>query len=49
MDPVLTPVLAVHDELEVAPEQRVEPVGHPDAAIPIVGVFRGVSHRVEIR
>jgi hypothetical protein len=38
MDPVLTPVLAVHDELEVAPEQRVEPVGHPDAAIPIVGI-----------
>ena len=36
VDPVLTPVLAVDDELEVAAMQRVERVGHPDATVPIV-------------
>ena len=29
MDPVLAPVLAVRDELEVPPGQRMEPVRHP--------------------
>jgi len=38
MDPVLTPVLAVGDELEVAAGQRVERVRHPDAAEPIVRI-----------
>ena len=37
-DPVLTPVLAVLDELEVPPGQRVERVRHPDASVPIVRI-----------
>jgi hypothetical protein len=35
VDPVLAPVLAVRDELEVPPEQRMEPVRHPDTSVPI--------------
>ena len=37
-DPVLAPVLAVLDELEVPPGQRVERVCHPDALVPIVRI-----------
>ena len=36
VDPVLAPVLAVCDELEVPAGQRVERVRHPDAAVPIM-------------
>jgi hypothetical protein len=36
MDPVLTPVLPVRDELEVLAEQRMEPVPHPHTSIPII-------------
>ena len=36
MDPVLTPVVAVRDELEVPAEQRVEPVRHPHTSVPII-------------
>ena len=35
VDPVLTPVLAVLDELEVPAGQRVERVRHPDTKVPI--------------
>jgi hypothetical protein len=35
VDPVLTPVLAVLDELEVAAGQRVERVRNPNAKVPI--------------
>jgi len=35
VDPVLAPVLAVGDELEVPAIQRVERVRHPDATVPI--------------
>ena len=35
VDPVLTPVLPVRDELEVPAGQRVERVRHPDAPVPI--------------
>ena len=35
VDPVLAPVLAVRDELEVPAAQRVERVRHPDASVPI--------------
>jgi hypothetical protein len=38
VDPVLTPVLAVGDELEVLAGQRVERVGNPDAAVPITRI-----------
>ncbi len=38
VDPVLTPVLAAGDELEVPPGQRVERVRHPDAPVPIVRI-----------
>ena len=37
-DPVLTPVLAVLDELEVPPVKRVERVRHPDAPVPIARI-----------
>jgi hypothetical protein len=36
MNPVLTPVLAVSDELEIPARQRMEPVRHPHPAIPVV-------------
>jgi hypothetical protein len=35
VDPVLAPVLAVGDELEVLAAQRMERVRHPDATVPI--------------
>jgi hypothetical protein len=35
VDPVLTPVLAVRDELEVPAGQRMERVRHPHPAVPI--------------
>ena len=38
VDPVLAPVLAVGDELEVPAMQRVERVRHPDATVPIVRI-----------
>jgi hypothetical protein len=38
VDPVLTPVLAVGDEFEVAAMKRVERVRHPDASVPIVRI-----------
>ena len=38
VDPVLTPVLAVRDELEVLSEQRMEQVGYPDASVPIIRI-----------
>jgi gentisate 1,2-dioxygenase len=37
VDPVLAPVLAVGDELEVPAIQRVERVRHPDATVPSPG------------
>jgi hypothetical protein len=40
VDPVLTPVLAVRDELEVPAEQRMEPVRHPDTSVPIIRTGR---------
>jgi hypothetical protein len=40
MDPVLTPVLAVRDELEVLAEQRMEPVRHLHTSIPIIWMGR---------
>jgi hypothetical protein len=38
MDPVLAPVLAVRDELEVLTEQRMEQVGYPDTPVPIIWI-----------
>jgi len=38
VDPVLTPVLAVSDELEVTAGQRVERVRHTDTPVPIVRI-----------
>ena len=38
MDPVLTPVLAVRDELEIPAEQRMEPVRHPHTSVPIIRI-----------
>ncbi|MFI9388442.1 hypothetical protein [Kutzneria sp. NPDC052558] len=38
VDPVLAPVLAVHDELELLPEQRVERVRHPHSSVPIIRI-----------
>ena len=37
-DLVLTPVLAVLEELEAPPGQRVERVRHPDASVPIMRI-----------
>ena len=37
-DPVLTPVLAVRDELEVLTGQRMEQVGYPDTSVPIIWI-----------
>ena len=36
MNPVLAPVLAVRDKLEVLTGQRMEPVGYPDTPVPII-------------
>ena len=38
VDPVLAPVLAVGDELEVPPGQRMERMRHPDTPVPIVRI-----------
>ena len=38
VDPVLAPVLAVDDELEVPAAQRMERVRHPDASVPITRI-----------
>ena len=38
MNPVLTPVLPVDDELEVPARQRMEPVRHPDTSVPITWI-----------
>jgi hypothetical protein len=38
VDPVLTPVLPVRDELEVPASQRVERVGHPHTPVSIVRI-----------
>jgi hypothetical protein len=43
MNPVLTPVLPVRDELEVPPRQRLEPVRHTHTSIPVIGI--GCSRR----
>ena len=40
VDPVLTPVLAVRDELEVPAGQRMEPVRHPHTPVPIIRTGR---------
>ncbi len=40
MNPVLAPVLAIRDELEVPAEQRMEPVRHPHTPVPIVAIRR---------
>ena len=40
MDPVLTPVPAVRDEVEVRAGLRVEPVRHPHAPVPIIWTGR---------
>jgi hypothetical protein len=36
VDPVLTPVLAVRDELEVPAGQRMEQVGYPHTSVPVI-------------
>jgi hypothetical protein len=36
MNPVLTPVKAVSDELEVPARQRMEPVRHPHTSVPVI-------------
>jgi hypothetical protein len=38
VDPVLTPVLPVGDELEVPAMQRVQRVRHPDTSVPIARI-----------
>ncbi len=38
MDPVLTPVLAVRDELEVPARQWMEQMGYPDTSVPIIWI-----------
>jgi hypothetical protein len=38
VDPVLTPVLPVDDELEVPPGQRVERVRHTGTPVPIMRI-----------
>ena len=35
VDPVLAPVLAIRDELEVPAMQRMERVRYPDTSVPI--------------
>ena len=41
VDPVLTPVLAVRDELKVPAEQRMKPVRHPHTSVPIIWIRCG--------
>ena len=43
VDPVLTPVAPVDNELEIAARQRMEPVDHPDTPVPIIWI--GCSRR----
>jgi hypothetical protein len=38
MNPVLAPVLAVRDELEVLAEQRMEQVSYPDTSAPVIWI-----------
>ena len=38
VDPVLTPVLAVRDELEVPARQWMEQMGYPDTSVPIIWI-----------
>jgi hypothetical protein len=38
VDPVLAPVLAVDDELEVLAAQGMERVRHPDVSVPITRI-----------
>ena len=38
MNPVLALVLAVSDELEVAAEQRMEPVRYPHTPVPVIQI-----------
>jgi hypothetical protein len=38
VDPILTPVLAVRDELEILTGQRMEQVGYPDTSVPIIWI-----------
>jgi hypothetical protein len=38
VNPVLAPVLAVRDELEILAEHRMEPVRHPHTSVPIVSI-----------
>jgi hypothetical protein len=43
VNPVLTPVAPVNNELEIAAGQRMEPVGHPHTPVPIIWI--GCSRR----
>jgi hypothetical protein len=45
MNPVLAPVLAVRDKLEVLTGQRMEPVGYPDTPVPIIWTGRSRRRR----
>jgi hypothetical protein len=36
VNPVLTPVMAVRDELEVPPGQRMEPMRYPHTSVPVI-------------
>ena len=38
VDPILTPIAAVVNELEPPAEQRVEAVRHPDKSVPIIAI-----------
>jgi hypothetical protein len=38
VDRVLTPVLAVRDELEIPAGQRMEQVSYPDTSVPIIRI-----------
>ena len=40
MDPVLAPVLAMRDELEIPARQRMEPVRHPHTSVPVIWTGR---------
>ena len=43
VNPVLTPVAPVDNELEIAAGQRMEPVSYPDTPVPIIWI--GCSQR----
>src|SRR5580704_3500658 len=43
VDPVLTPVAPVDNELEIAAGQRMEPMSYPDTPVPIIWI--GCSRR----